>query len=207
MVAFDADGPGHRDRREARRAAVELCGHRALLPRRHARPSAPRAVQPSPARRAGDHRRCWKATSHEGTLQVETHGPRLCLARHRHPWQPAGRRQLRAHPGGAAGPADRLPRGDRLRPGLDHARPGWPRGRGCSARTPTAAIWRRCSTADQNQRPTAISRMGSARRASSLSRTERLAAEAEGALSSMTQARTAACAVPVTQGAAAKAMG
>jgi glucose-1-phosphate thymidylyltransferase len=35
VVAFDADGMGDGDHREARGAAVELCGHRALLPRRH----------------------------------------------------------------------------------------------------------------------------------------------------------------------------
>ena len=49
-------------------------------------------------------------------------GPRLCLARHRHPRQPDRRSRLRRQPGKAPRPQDRLPGGDRLPYGL--YRPG-----------------------------------------------------------------------------------
>ncbi len=53
--------------------------------------------------------------------QRRDHGPRLCLARHRHPRQPARSRPVHRHHRKAPGPQGRLPGRNRLPPGLDHA--------------------------------------------------------------------------------------
>ncbi len=52
-------------------------------------------------------------------LDVRDHGPRLRLARHRHPRQPARSQPVHRHARKTAGPEGRLPRGDRLPLGLD----------------------------------------------------------------------------------------
>ena len=75
----------------------------------------------------------------DGLLERRADGPRLRLARHRHPRQPARRRQLRAHHRGAAELQDRLPRGDRLRRGLDRRRRPARPGRSPTSRPNTAA--------------------------------------------------------------------
>jgi glucose-1-phosphate thymidylyltransferase len=55
----------------------------------------------------------------DGSLTLQT-GPRPCLARHRHPRIPAASRQCSSRRSrSAAGLEDRLPRRDRLPPGLD----------------------------------------------------------------------------------------
>ena len=53
-----------------------------------------------------------------GELSVEIMGRGYRLARHRHARQPARGRRVRPHARAAPGLQDRLPRGDRLRPGL-----------------------------------------------------------------------------------------
>ena len=74
--------------------------------------------------------------------------PRLRLARHRHPRQPARGRRVRPHHREAPGPADRLPRGDRLAQGLHHRRAIAGRWRSRCATAAMAAISNRwCSTA------------------------------------------------------------
>ena len=74
-----------------------------------------------------------------GPARRRDHGPRLRLARHRHPRQPARGQPVHRHAREAPGPEGRLPRGDRLPRRLDRrraARARWPRR--CS-RTATAS--------------------------------------------------------------------
>jgi glucose-1-phosphate thymidylyltransferase short form len=70
------------------------------------------------ARRARDHRP-QRPLPGAGQAQRRDHGPRLCLARHRHARQPARGRPVHRHAREAPGPEGGLPRGDRLAQGLD----------------------------------------------------------------------------------------
>ena len=87
------------------------------------------ALKPSRARRARDHRR-QPAYLERGELDVEVHRPRHRLARHRHARVAARGLAVRRDHRAAAGPEDRLPRGDRATawaastpPQLERARP------------------------------------------------------------------------------------
>ena len=105
--------PGPRDHREARASRPRTTPSPGSISSTAPRPSAPRKVTPS-ARGELEITTLLESYLADGQLAGRAHGPRLCLARHRHPRQPAGCRQFRAHAGGAAGPADRQPRRDRL---------------------------------------------------------------------------------------------
>ena len=73
------------------------------------------------ARRTRDHRgQCPLPAA--GPARRRDHGPRLCLARHRHARQPARGGTVHRDAREAAGPEGRLPRGDRLPLGLDRRR-------------------------------------------------------------------------------------
>ena len=130
---------GARDRRKARSPALALRGDRALLPRRNGAgagaggaPSARGELEITTS--AGDVSRRRRARGAED-------GPRLCLARHRHPCLASRCGKLRAHAGGAAGAAHREPGRDRLPPGLDRPPRAGTSGRGSSARTITGGRW------------------------------------------------------------------
>ena len=83
--------------------------------------------------------RCWRSTSPTGALTVERMGRGYAWLDTGTHGSPARRGQFRAHAGRAAGPADRLPRRDRLSSRAGSTAPGWRRGRRCSARPATGA--------------------------------------------------------------------
>ena len=101
-------------------AQEPLCGDRAVFLRR-ARGRVRTRSRAQPARRARDHRP-QPPVSGAGRARRAGHGPRPCLARHRHPREPARSRHVHPDHREAAGPEDRLPRGDRLARGLDRRR-------------------------------------------------------------------------------------
>ena len=112
VVGFDADGRA----REIIEKPVNPPSRYAVtglyFPRpRRAPPRARRFALG--ARRVGDHIASGNLSQGQQATGRD-HGARLCVARHRHPWQPARRGQFRAHPAGPPGPANRLPRRDRL---------------------------------------------------------------------------------------------
>ena len=95
------------------------------------------------ARRTRDHRR-QRALPATGPARRRDHGPRLCLARHRHARQPAGSRPVHRHAGEAPGPEGRLPGRDRVPLRLDRRRAAGGAGGADAARTATASTCCRC---------------------------------------------------------------
>ena len=83
VVDFDASGPRAGDRGKAGPAALATMPSRGSISSTARRPSGP-GREALGARRAGDHRRSWKSISPRGACGRED-GPRLRLARYRHP--------------------------------------------------------------------------------------------------------------------------
>ena len=83
VVEFDASGKRAQPRREAEAAQIELRRHRPLFLRQPGRRPRPQP-QALAARRTGDHRP-QPPLPRTRPAQRRNHGPRLCLARHRHP--------------------------------------------------------------------------------------------------------------------------
>ena len=94
------------------------------------------AVRP---RRARDHRRQPRLSRARRPVRRGA-GPRLCLARHRHACLARRGQPLRADPRAAAGPADRLPGGDRAAARLHFAASSSTGSRSAAPRAATANI-------------------------------------------------------------------
>src|SRR5690606_10769968 len=118
---------GGGDRGEAGAAALQLRGDRPVLLRRQG-PGLRRRAQAFQAWRAGDHRPQQALPGRRCAVPGAT-GPRLRLARHRHP--PVAARGFQLHPDhpGPPGPAGVLPGGNRVRQWLDRRRPAGEAGR------------------------------------------------------------------------------
>ena len=72
-------------KRSRRQPKSQLRRHRAVLLRQPGGATSPRELKPSAARRAGNHRRQPRLPGARPAATCELHGPRLRLARHRHP--------------------------------------------------------------------------------------------------------------------------
>ena len=121
VVEFDAQGTRAVARGEAREARSRATRSRALLLRQ---PRARHRARPEAVARAANSRSPTSTapTSSAGALPCEVLRPRLGLARHGHARVAARGRAIHRDDRAAAGPQDRLPRRDRLAPGLHRRR-------------------------------------------------------------------------------------
>jgi CTP:molybdopterin cytidylyltransferase MocA len=111
VAEFDASRQGAQPRRKAQATEIQLRRHRPLLLRQQVVDLA-RNLKPSPA--ANSKSPTSTASTSNRQTQRRDHGPRLRLARHRHPRQPARSRPVHRHHRKAPGPQGRLPGGNRL---------------------------------------------------------------------------------------------
>ena len=97
VVAFDARRAGCSRSRRSRRSRSRTARSPASTSRRQRARRAPAPSSPSP-RGELEITDCQRPTSSDGAAQRRAHGPRLRLARHRHPRQPARGRRVRRAP-------------------------------------------------------------------------------------------------------------
>ena len=140
VVEFDDSGKVISIEEKPAEPKQQLRRPRAVLLRQRRRRDRGRQ-RPERARRAGDHRRSTTAYLRRGTLSVQRARARHGLARHRHSRLAHGSGGVRTGDRAAAGPQDRLHRGDRLAIRLRSRRAAAARWPSHCARAATASTW------------------------------------------------------------------